>query len=108
MQKTWMSLTAGILEILRGAYLLLAVFVLFGFALAAPSAGWGQSTGLAFMLTVPIVAILAALCIVGGIYALKRKKWGLALAGSIAAILPLSILGIASLVLVIISRKEFD
>lgn len=108
MKKTWMSLTAGILEILRGAWLSLAALALFGFSLAAPSAGWGMSTGIAFMVMVPIVVILAALSIAGGIFALKRKKWGLALAGSIAATLPLSILGIVSLVLVIISKKEFE
>ena len=33
------------------------------------------------------VAIVSILALVGGVYALQRKRWGLALAGSIAAIL---------------------
>jgi hypothetical protein len=48
------------------------------------------------------------LAIVGGIYALQRKIWGLALAGSIAAFFPSWILGIAAIVLTALSKNEFE
>ena len=52
--------------------------------------------------------IIAILALVGGIFAVQRKQWGLALAGSIAAILSLFPLGIASTVLTAISKEEFE
>jgi hypothetical protein len=53
-------------------------------------------------------AIVGILAIVGGIYALRRKIWGLALAGSIAAFFPSWLLGIAAIVLTALSKKEFE
>ena len=52
--------------------------------------------------------IIAILALVGGIFAVQRKQWGLALAGSIAAILSLFPLGIVSTVLIAISKEEFE
>jgi hypothetical protein len=53
-------------------------------------------------------AITAALSLIGGIFALQRKRWGWALAGSIAAILgswwPL---GIAATVFTAMAKDEF-
>ena len=54
------------------------------------------------------MAILGILAIIGGIYALQRKKWGLALTGSIAALFPVvGLLGIAAIILTLLSRDEF-
>jgi hypothetical protein len=55
-----------------------------------------------------IAAILAILEIVGGIFALRRKTWGLALAGSIAAALPVNILGILAIIFLAMSKDEFS
>ena len=52
--------------------------------------------------------LLAVLALVGGIFAVQRKQWGWALAGSIAAIFSLIILGIPAVVLVAISKNEFE
>jgi integral membrane sensor domain MASE1 len=46
--------------------------------------------------------------LLGGIYAAQRKNWGLALAGSIVAILAVAPFGIVSTILVASSKKEFD
>ena len=54
------------------------------------------------------VAIIGILAIVGGIYALRRKIWGLALAGSIAAFFPSWILGLTAIVLTALSKNEFE
>jgi hypothetical protein len=53
---------------------------------------------------------LSALAIVGGIYALRRKKWGLALTGSIAALIVpwFWFLGIAAIVFTALSKSEFE
>jgi hypothetical protein len=53
-------------------------------------------------------AVVGILAIVGGIYALQRKIWGLALAGSIAAFFPSWILGIAAIVFIALSKNEFE
>jgi hypothetical protein len=59
--------------------------------------GWGIFT-----------LLLAVLAIIGGIYALQRRHWGLALAGSIASILVFFPTGIAAVIFVALSRNEFD
>jgi len=61
-----------------------------------------------------IGCILAIFSILGGILALKRKLWGIALAGGIVGLFTIgpifisSILALISIILVIISRKEFQ
>ena len=45
--------------------------------------------------------------IVGGVFALQRRKWGWALVGSIISILGVFPLGIASTIFVIIAKDEF-
>jgi hypothetical protein len=60
-----------------------------------------------FGLPVPAI-VLALLAISGGILAILRKRWRLSLAGAIAAALSLIILGIPALVLIAISRDEFE
>jgi hypothetical protein len=54
-----------------------------------------------------LTIILAILSLVGGIFALQRKMWGLALAGSIGAFLTAIILGIPAIILIALSKKEF-
>jgi hypothetical protein len=48
------------------------------------------------------------LAVIGGIYALQREKFGLAVTGSIAAFLPFSLLGLASIILIALSKDEFE
>lgn len=60
-----------------------------------------------------IGCILAIFPILGGIVALKRKLWGMALAGGILGLFTIgplflsSILALISIILIIISRQEF-
>jgi hypothetical protein len=51
--------------------------------------------------------LLGALGIVGGIYALRRKRWGLALAGAIASCLTFLPCGVVAVVFVAMGRPEF-
>jgi peptidoglycan biosynthesis protein MviN/MurJ (putative lipid II flippase) len=52
--------------------------------------------------------LVSVLAIVGGIYTMKRKYWGLSLAGSIASIIAFFPCGIASLIFVIMGKEEFQ
>ena len=108
-KETWMPMTAGILDIIAGSFGLIAalVFVFVGgvmrFMPDVPTFLFPIFAALA----VPF-AIIGILAIVGGVYALRRKIWGLALAGSIAAFFPSWILGLTAIVLTALSKNEFE
>ena len=121
MEKTWKPTVAGILEIISGAVGFMAVTGLIiaigitGCTAYFPGKGDipefvpSLLTGIA----VPL-AILSILSLVGGIYAVQRKRWDLALAGSIAAIFASTPLlgglpvGITATILTALSKKEFE
>lgn len=108
-KNTWMPTTAGILDIISGSFGLIAFCalvvagVIVRFAPNIPKFLPPMFVGLALPL-----AIVGILAIVGGIYALQRRNWGLALAGSIAAFFPSWLLGIAAIILTALSRDEFE
>lgn len=106
-----MSLVAGILSIIAGV-LGLAVG---GCAALVGVAGGGLLSllglgqlGGAFTVLMAVPLVLAVIAIVGGVYALRRTNWGLALAGSICAIFSCGfVLGVAATVLAVLGRDEF-
>ncbi len=52
--------------------------------------------------------VFALLAIVGGVFAMKRKQWGVALAGAIASLLAFFPCGVAATVLIIQAYNEFQ
>jgi len=81
MERTWKPTAAGILCIYAGIIGLIpvmAVAVLFVVA----SSMFGDIPFIIFAVLIPLI-LFGILPIVGGIYALRRRRWGLALAGSI-------------------------
>lgn len=120
--KTWKPTVAGILSIIVGSLGLLGVFgvSIAAIVLSSSSYWWNQIETDAAPLTLgALVGILVAaavyllivglLALLGGISALQRKRWGLALAGSIAAIFcSTSVLGILSLIFTAMSKDEFS
>jgi len=108
-------IVSGILAIIAGILGLLYAFTLF--------IGWGVVSGafdipgtwaipdfvsaivLAWAIPQVIVSILA---LIGGIYAVQRKVWGLAITGSIAAGLAFLPLGIPAVIITALSRDEFE
>ena len=97
MSKKWMPITAGILEILAGFLLLFAAFVFFGLLYLETPRPWEESSLSVYGLTrfvtvliwwmVPFVAgLLGIVPLVGGVYALLRRRWGLAFSGAIATV----------------------
>ncbi len=125
MEKTWKPTTAGILNIIAGVLSLLGAIgviigiIVFVFVGSAPflAYGWGDlgdlGIGPNFLIIILVIAaifsaIIGIFPLIGGIYALQRKKWGLVLAGSIVAILGSTPLGIAATILTAISKDEFE
>jgi hypothetical protein len=113
MEKTAKPIIAGVLEIIAGVLGLLAAVALFaGVGTTGDLPGISMGSIPAF---VPglikgmgiLTVILAILSLVGGIFALLRKMWGLALAGSIGAFFTAIILGIPAIILIALSKKEF-
>jgi len=117
--RTVMPTAGGILSIISGAlgFITIAFFLAFGSIFGAAiardvlsSLGFWQ-TGLP--LTIIGIIAIPLLCvnivaIVGGIYAIQRRGWGMALAGAICSVFPSQILGVLAVVFIAISRREFE
>lgn len=104
MEKTWKPTTAGILALIAGA-----LEVIIGLLFAAGVGILGGILGMGWLSVVfaPLI-IFGIIAIVGGIYALRRRIWGLALAGSICALVgPWFLLGILAIIFVSLGKREF-
>ena len=109
MEKTWKPTTAGILDIVAGGF---TVITGIGLIVGGGVTGIVPDVpdfvpALLMGLAIPFL-IVGILAIVGGVYALKRKKWGWALTGSILALFPWWVLGIAAIVITILAKNEFE
>jgi hypothetical protein len=100
--RSWMATTGGILSIVTGViigFVALFVFIL-GAALGTEGAA-GAIVGL-------VLIAFAIVEIVGGVFAIRRRRWGLALAGAICAVFSSLILGILAVVFIVMSKQEFE
>jgi len=115
MQRTWKPMVAGILTIIAGSLgLLIGIGLAVGFGLMGIMIGMipGFPGGLLALIGIPGI-ILSIVAIVGGIYALRRRLWGLALAGAICALLftlPFLgwILAVLAIIFVSLAKGEFE
>lgn len=114
MERTAKPVIAGVLNIITGSLGLmyaLSVFLVFYvldiginyYYLVFP-----EFISAFILAAVIIISLFSLLVLVSGLYALERRYWGLALAGSIVAVIGLFVLGIPALVLIALSRDEFD
>ena len=109
MERTWMPTVAGILNTITGVFSLIGGL---GLTLASGiliSLGKGISSippnsGILAVLLM-IIGILAT---VGGIYALTRKMWVVALVGSVFASVFCFPLGIPAIIFTALSKNQFD
>ena len=126
MVKPWMPVVAGLLDIVSGALgVVVGLFMsLRVFALKAAQSATGAAPrvfphagtfpqmphmffpgmGIALGIALLVIGILA---IVGGVYALRLKAWGLALAGSIAAVITGPVIGLLALIFTVLGREDF-
>ena len=115
--KTWKPTTAGILDIVAGASSLVGAIVLFFLTHVVGTANIFleedvQSLGIDFINGIFVffavfLVVVGILALVGGIFALQRRQWGLALAGSIAATLGSNVIGILAIVFLAMGKDEF-
>ncbi len=108
---------AGVLDVAAGISGLVGGIPLLVLALVGSGVLWSLSSPelkplaiipLALFLPLAILCFLGGLlAIFGGIAAFNRRRWGLALAGSIAAVFGLFPLGIAAVIFTILAEPEF-
>ncbi len=102
--KTWMPTVAGILMIIAGGLgILRGIGALIGGLFAG---GFWRFVGFEFGGWINIV--LAVVVLIAGFAALGRKTWWLALIGAVIAAMHFFVLGIVSIILVALSKKEFN
>ncbi|MFC1929240.1 hypothetical protein ACFLXK_06595 [Chloroflexota bacterium] len=119
--KTWQPKLAGILNIVSGSF---RVFCAIGLIIVITVVDtWKFLTAvippedLPFVApmvnTILILLLVASIMetvfpIIGGVFALQRRRWGWALGGSIVAIFGMLPLGVASTILVAMAKEEFE
>ncbi len=134
MEKTWKPTTAGIMTIIEGAIRIafgcgmivgsrwivvlgnmdLSSWIeenagMYGPGAADIQAMLTQILGVSSTVLMAIgivLLVIGIIALVGGISAIKRRRWGLALAGSILS-LP-GVLGVLAIIFVSIGKKEFE
>jgi hypothetical protein len=105
MEKTWKPTVGGILAIISGIVGIIVGLIVFTWG---PFAGAWFMAWLGAIVISPLFIISGIIAIVGGMYALQRKIWGLALAGSICALFSSAgILGILAIIFVVLGKREF-
>ena len=101
MERTRKPTAAGILCIIAGA-----VFVVPGTVFARSSDPITFFTAPSYMVLIAIVIAPVIMPIVGGIYALRRRRWGLVVAGSISTLLSAVILGIYGIIIILFGSMD--
>jgi hypothetical protein len=105
MERTWKPTTAGILAIIAGALqIILGTLGTAGISFVSGIFGIGWLS----VIFSPLI-VFGIIAIIGGAFALKRNVWGLALAGSICALVgPWFILGLLAVIFVSLGKGEFE
>jgi hypothetical protein len=120
--RTWKATTAGILSIisggLNGLVAIGLIIVIGAFGSFSPiimdylppkDAPFIMPIILPILVVVLVLSVVSTVFpIIGGVYALQRRRWGWALAGSIIAIFRTSVLGILSTIFVSMAKDEFE
>jgi hypothetical protein len=100
MRKTWKPIVGGLLSIASGLpFLVIGLVMLFG--------EYKEDAWQALVWFWPFLLVFGIVPIIGGIFAIRRRRWRLALIGSIGGILAFYLAGPA-LILIAISRGEFE
>jgi hypothetical protein len=102
-KRTWMPIAGGALSIVSGA-----VEILGGITAGTILTTLVAMPGIGAIAGFPLV-ILGIVAIVGGVFSIRRRIWGLALAGAICSLLlpTITILGILAIIFIAMSKKEF-
>ena len=112
MARTWKPTVAGILSTIAGAISGLAGVVIIARGELIGRMMWHWRVDRVGM----IFLALGVVAIIGGIFAIRRRVWGLALAGAICALFPTPsiasilniVFGILAIIFLALSRNEFS
>jgi len=102
MEKTWKPEAAGVLSIIAGA---LAIRNGVEAAIGISTSQWPGWLGIGTI--DPWLIASGVVAVIGGIYAIRRKIWPLALAGAILAFPGMWLFGLLALIWIAQRRKEF-
>jgi hypothetical protein len=119
MKLTWKPIMAGILDIVAGAIgmvgsvyfvVLSSLFRTIHETMGLDPAVILQTEQLiAKLFAVPFVLMfIGIISIIGGVYALQRRIWGLALAGAICSCIVFPFFGLPSIIITALARDEFN
>ena len=93
MNKTWKPIVAGILEILAGLVTLASALIILQMLLVMVGPPWKWHVELLEFiirllgLLIPFIAVfIGIVSMVGGVYAIKRRRWRLAFVGAICTV----------------------
>jgi len=104
MEQTWKPVVAGILSIVAGVIAAvsgLGVTILGGVIGVPFGAGWLGAFGVPWI-------IFGVFAVIGGVYSIKRRFWGLALVGAICALSGYFIMGLLAIIFVAMGKSEFE
>ncbi|NQT31122.1 MAG: hypothetical protein HQ588_02205 [Deltaproteobacteria bacterium] len=111
-----LSIVSGVFGFIGGGFYILMIYM-FNFMLTMPQTQYPMTPefpqemfqmmaiiygGIGLMF-----ALIGALAIVGGVYAIKKKNWVLALAGAIASTVTFFPCGIPAVIFVSLGKEEF-
>ena len=123
MKRTCKPTIAGVINIISGVFFLMGgitIISLIGQPVAESAYGYviysmelSGTPGTPTISTIIIMIssaliMLGMLSLLGGIYSMNRNVWGLAMAGSVATFVSTLLLGVPTIILTAISRKEFS
>ena len=137
MERTWKPTTAGVMTIITGAMGIaggVLLFLLSGIVGTLGGVDWGQwmekwtgdwwgpgaanipgmmeqfMSGAAMWIMIAgiVVLVFGVIALFGGVSSIKRKRWGLSLAGSILSLFIMPILGILAIIFVSLGKGEFE
>jgi hypothetical protein len=113
-----LSIVVGAFEVIGGGMMvtLLSLGIplwpwLFSFLPDVPGVWDEHSIAVFPILTIIIMGgvllVLGIIAIVGGVSAIRRKSFGLSLAGAICALIPLNLLGLLAVIFISLGKREF-
>jgi len=137
MERTWKPTTAGVMTIITGAMGIAGGVLLFLLSGIMGALGgidlsqwmekwtgdwWGPGaanipgmmeqfiSGAAMWIMIAGIVVLVfwVIALAGGVSSIKRKRWGLSLAGSILSLFIMPILGILAIIFVSLGKGEFE
>ena len=99
-----MRKAGGILTIVGGIIIVAGLFI----ATGGPWALFPEPTAPPPAVVVAVLIAVGVVAVIGGISALRGKRWGLALAGACCAAFPRTPVGILAIIFISITKREFE